>query len=169
MGSVVSMERIEQCIFVLRGHKVMLDSDLAMLYRVSTKALNQAVKRNKTRFPSDFMFQLAKAERTALRSHIVTLDHGRGRHRKYPPYAFTEQGVAMLSSVLHSERAVQVNIEIMRTFVRLREMIATHQDLAKRLARLERKYDARFRVVFNAIRQLMAPPEKPRGRIGFHP
>ena len=166
---VVSIERVTQRIFVLRGHKVLLDSDLAMLYRVSTKALNQAVKRNTTRFPSDFMFQLTRAERTALRSQLVTLDRGRGRHRKYPPYAFTEQGVAMLSSVLHSERAVQVNIEIMRTFVRLREMIATHQDLAKRLARLERKYDARFRVVFNAIRKLMAPPEKPRGRIGFHP
>src|SRR3989338_371926 len=163
MGNVVPMERIEQSIFVLRGHKVMLDSDLAILYLVSTKALNQAVKRNKTRFPSDFMFQLTRAERTALRSQIVTLDRGRGRHRKYPPYAFTEQGVAMLSSVLHSERAVQVNIEIVRTFVRLRGMIATHQDLAKQLARLERKYDARFRVVFNAIRQLIAPPENPTG------
>src|SRR3989338_9131100 len=137
---VVSIERVTQRIFVLRGHKVLLDSDLAMLYRVSTKALNQAVKRNTTRFPSDFMFQLTRAERTALRSQLVTLDRGRGRHRKYPPYAFTEQGVAMLSSVLHSERAVQVNIEIMRTFVRLRGMIATHQDLAKQLARLERKY-----------------------------
>ena len=168
MGSVVPIERIEQCIFILRGHKVMLDSDLAMLYRVSTKALNQAVKRNTTRFPSDFMFQLTRAERTALRSQFVTLDRGRGRHRKYPPHAFTEQGVAMLSSVLHSERAVQVNIEIMRAFVRLREMVATHRDLVKQLDALERKYDAKFRVVFDALRRLMAPPEKPKRRIGFH-
>ena len=169
MGNVVPMERIEQSIFVLRGHKVMLDSDLAILYLVSTKALNQAVKRNKTRFPSDFMFQLTRAERTALRSQLVTLDRGRGRHRKYPPYAFTEQGVAMLSSVLHSERAVQVNIEIMRAFVRLREMIASHKDLVRRLNELEQKYDVKFRAVFDAIRKLMAPTEKPKGRIGFHP
>jgi hypothetical protein len=117
----------------LRGQKVMLDTDLADLYQVPTKVLNQAVRRNKDRFPADFMFQLTADEFSALRSQIVTLDTGRGQHRKYLPYAFTEQGVAMLSSVLRSKRAVNVNIEIMRAFVRLRELLATHEDLANKL------------------------------------
>ncbi len=166
--SVIPAERIEQSILLLRGHKVMLDADLAALYGVSIKAFNQAVKRNRQRFPEDFMFQLTPEENAALRSQIVTLETGRGKHRKYLPYAFTEQGVAMLSSVLNSDRAVRVNIEIMRAFVRLRQLLASHADLARKLDALERKYDAQFRVVFDAIRQMMEPPpEKPKGRIGF--
>ena len=145
----------------------MLDDDLADLYDVQTKVFNQAVRRNRNRFPSDFMFQLTDREYHSLRSQIVTLNSGRGRHRKYLPYAFTEQGVAMLSSVLRSNRAVQVNIEIMRAFVRLREMLATHKDLAAKLEALEKKYDSQFRVVFDAIRQLMIPPEPKKRKIGF--
>jgi hypothetical protein len=165
--SLIPPERIERAILILRGHKVMLDSELAALYSVGTKALNQAVSRNIERFPEDFMFRLTEEEATRLRSQIVTLKTGRGHHRKYLPYAFTEQGVAMLSSVLRSPRAVQVNIEIMRAFVRLRELIATNRDLARRLDHLEKKYDSQFKVVFDAIRELMAPPEKPRRSIGF--
>ena len=127
----------------------------------------KAVKRNLERFPEDFMFQLSKEEVDFLRSQIVTLKRGRGQHSKYLPYAFTEQGVAMLSSVLHSPRAIQVNIEIMRTFVRLRQMLASHADLARKLDALEKKYDAQFKSVFEAIRQLMAPPEPKRRPIGF--
>jgi phage regulator Rha-like protein len=161
------VERIEQVTLFIRGNKVMLDSDLATLYGVSTKVLNQAVKRNLSRFPDDFMFQLTWEEADELlRSQSVTLK--RGQHRKYRPYAFTEQGVAMLSSVLKSERAVQVNIAIMRAFVRLREMLATHKELARKLEELERKYDAQFKVVFDAIRQLMTPPTAAeKGRMGF--
>jgi hypothetical protein len=163
-----SVERIESRILVIRGQKVMLDASLAGLYAVTTKALNQAVKRNLVRFPGDFMFQLTAEEATLLRSQSVTLKTGRGRHRKYQPYAFTEQGVAMLSSVLRSERAMLVNVEIMRAFVRLRRMLETHADLARKLAALERKYDAQFKSVFDAIRELMTPPEPPRKRrIGF--
>jgi hypothetical protein len=165
--SVISAERIEHAILMLRGHKVMLDSDLASLYGVQTKVLNQAVTRNIERFPEDFLFQLTDEEAAFLRSQFVTLKPGRGRHRKYLPYAFTEQGVAMLSSVLRSPRAVRVNIEIMRAFVRLRELIATNKDLARRLDGLEKKYDTQFKVVFDAIRQLMAPPDKTRRSIGF--
>ncbi len=147
----------------------MLDTDLAELYEVETKVLNQAVKRNLDRFPADFCFQLTANEADALdrlRSQIVTLK--RGEHRKYLPYVFTEQGVAMLSSVLHSPRAVQVNIEIMRAFVRLRRMLASNAGLARKLAALEKKYDAQFKIVFDAIRQLMSPPEPKRREIGFH-
>jgi hypothetical protein len=145
----------------------MLDEDLAGLYEVAVKVLNQAVKRNIDRFPDDFMFQLTSEEFDNLRSQTVTLKTGRGQHRKYPPYAFTEQGVAMLSSVLRSKRAVQVNIEIMRAFVRLRQMLASNADLARKLDALERKYDAQFKVVFDAIRQLMSPPQPKRPGIGF--
>ena len=171
MSDLIPVERIEQRIFILHSHKVILDSDLAMLYGVSVKVLNQAVKRNRKRFPSDFMLRLTVRDWTGLRSQFVTLERSsnRGRHRKYLPYAFTEQGVAMLSSVLHSERAIQVNIEIMRAFVRLREMIASHKDLMKRLEELEQKYDVKFKVIFDALRQLMEPPTKPKERIGFHP
>ncbi len=165
--NLVPLERIERAILVLRGHKVMLDSDLATLYAVETKVLNQAISRNIERFPEDFMFQLTEAGAAFLRSQTVTLKTGRGQHRKYLPFAFTEQGVAMLSSVLRSPRAVRVNIEIMRAFVRLREMIATNKDLARRLDELEKKYDAQFKVVFDAIRQLMAPPQKAQRSIGF--
>jgi hypothetical protein len=151
-----------------------LDSDLAELYGVATKVLVQAVKRNLQRFPPDFMFHLTEQERRALRSQIVTLDDaekrpkGRGQHAKYSPYAFTEQGVAMLSSVLRSERAVQVNVEIMRAFVRLRDLIGHNRELARRLDDLESKYDQQFKVVFDAIRELMTPPAPaPKRRIGF--
>lgn len=146
---------------------MMLDSDLAALYGVETKALNQAVRRNAQRFPDDFMFQLTAGETALLRSQIVTLEAGRGRHRKYRPYVFTEQGVAMLSSVLRSERAAQVNVEIMRAFVRLRRMLGADEDMARRLDALEAKYDGQFRVVFDAIRKLMSRREGPRRRIGF--
>ncbi|MBE0430695.1 MAG: ORF6N domain-containing protein [Dehalococcoidia bacterium] len=143
----------------------MLDADLAALYGVETKVLVQAVKRNLVRFPEDFMFQLSQEEFAILRSQIVTSSDWGGR--RYPPYAFTEQGVAMLSSVLRSQRAIQVNIQIMRTFIRLRQMLATHANLARKLDALERKYDAQFKQVFDAIRQLMAPPEPKRRALGF--
>ena len=167
-ASLVPADRIESRILILRSHKVMLDSDLANLYGVPVKVLNQAVKRNRERFPTDFMFQLTVMEAGRLRSQTVTLKTGRGRHRKYLPYVFTEQGVAMLSSVLRSKRAIRVNIEIMRAFVRLRQMLASHTDLARKLAALEKKYDAQFKVVFDAIRELMTPPETRKGKsIGF--
>lgn len=161
----VPRERIERRILMVRGQRVMLDSDLADLYGVGTKLLNQMVRRNIQRFPGDFMFQLSDAEFRALRSQTAT-SKGRGG-RRYNPLAFTEQGVAMLSSVLRSERAVQVNIAIMRAFVKLREILATHRDLARRLDRMEKKYDSRFKVVFDAIRELMRPPAGTKSRIGF--
>jgi len=164
---LVPVERIARAILILRGHRVMLDADLAALYEVETRALIQAVKRNIERFPADFMFQLDADETERLRSQTVILKVGRGQHRKYLPYAFTEQGVAMLSSVLRSPRAVQVNIEIMRAFVRLRQMLQADAQMAKKLAALEKKYDTQFRVVFEAIRELMATPVKPKRRIGF--
>lgn len=164
--SIIPAERIERAILLVRGEKIMLDADLARLYGVETRVLVQAVKRNVDRFPRDFMFQLTKDEFDDLRSQTVTSSQWGGR--RYPPYAFTEQGVAMLSSVLRSKRAVQANVEIMRAFVRLRRMLASHEDLARKLAALEGKYDARFKAVFEAIRQLMAPPAEPkRKRIGF--
>ena len=166
--AVIPIERIARAIVLIHGQKVMLDADLAELYGVETKALNRAVKRNIGRFPGDFMFQLTTEEAERLRYQIGTLKTGRGRHRKYRSYAFTEQGIAMLSSVLHSERAVRVNIEIMRAFVQLRQMLSSHADLARKLAALEKKYDAQFKVVFDAIRELTAPPEPPsKRRIGF--
>ena len=144
-----------------------MDSDLALLYGVTIKRLNEQVRRNNKRFPTDFMFRLTSKENDSLRSQFATLKQGRGQHRKYLPYVFTEQGVAMLSSVLNSDRAVQVNIEIMRTFVKLRRILATHEDLARKLNALENRYDSQFRVVFDAIRQLMAPPDKKKRGIGF--
>lgn len=153
----------------IRGHKVLLDADLAVLYGVATKALVQAVKRNRERFPPDFVFSLTDQEIAALRSQIVTSNTpppGRGG-RRTAPYAFTEQGVAMLSSVLKSRKAAKVNVEIMRAFVRLRELVGQNRDLTKRLNDLESKYDRQFKVVFDAIRELMTPPAKPRRRIGF--
>jgi len=165
--SLVLVERIEKAILLVRGQKVMLDADLAALYGVETRVLVQAVKRNIERFPDDFMLQLNKEEVDSLRSQIVTLKKGRGQHSKYLPYAFTEQGVAMLSSVLRSRRAIQVNIEIMRAFIRLRQMLASHVELARKLDALEKKYDAQFKQVFEAIRQLMIPPEPKRRPIGF--
>lgn len=171
MTDLVLVERIEKRIYLIRSQKVMLDSDLAMLYGVPTKVLVQAVKRNIKRFPVDFMFQLAKDEFlrcqkgvSNLRSQFVTSNYG---GRRYLPYAFTEQGVAMLSSVLNSERAIQVNIQIMRTFSKLRRILESHKDLARKIEELERKYDSQFKVVFDAIRELMKPPKKGMKRIGF--
>jgi ORF6N domain len=164
----VPLSRIEHAIHVLRGQRVILDADLGALYEVAVKRLNEQVSRNRDRFPDDFMFQLTRSETVSLRSQTATLEAGsRGQHRKYRPYAFTEQGVAMLSSVLRSPRAVQVNIEIVRAFVRLRQMLQANVELAKKLKALESKYDSQFRVVFEAIRELMTPPEKPKPRIGF--
>ena len=160
----------ERLIYLFRGQKIMLDNDLAALYGVPTKVLNQAVRRNSERFPEDFMFQLLIEEADLLRSQIVTLK--RGQHRKYLPFAFTEQGVAMLSSVLRSARAIKVNLEIMRTFVRLRQLLASNADLQRRLSDREQKHDRKFRAVFDAIRELMERPDpiKPaHGReVGFH-
>ena len=160
----IPVEMIERRIFLIRGQKVMLDSDLAELYSVQTKVFNQAVKRNRDRFPEDFMFQLTREEVEVLRSQIVTSSWG---GRRYLPYAFTQEGVAMLSGVLNSDRAIQVNIAIMRAFVRLRELLATHKDLARKLEEMEKKYDHQFRVVFDAIRKLMAPPKTRSRPIGF--
>jgi hypothetical protein len=159
-------ENISQRILTIRGCRVMIDADLAALYDVPTKAFNQAIQRNMDRFPEDFMFRLTEEEFVGLRSQFVTSKKGRGG-RRYLPYVFTEQGVAMLSGVLNSHRAVQVNIAIMRAFVRMRETMASHRELAHRLNAIEKKYDARFRVVFDAIRALMEPLKPPRRRIGF--
>lgn len=164
---LMPVERITEAILFIRSQRVMLDADLAALYGVETKVLVQAVKRNIDRFPGDFMFQLTKQEFDNLRSQIVSSSWG---GRRYPPYAFTEQGISMLSSVLRSKRAIQVNIEIMRAFVQLRRMLASHADLARKLSALEKKYDAQFKVVFDAIRGLMAPPEpRKKRRVGFAP
>jgi hypothetical protein len=166
-GEATVTDRIESLIYIIREERVMLDQDLAALYEVETKALVQAVQRNLGRFPPDFMFQLSFQEFTALRSQIVT-SKGRGG-RRTAPYAFTEHGVAMLSSVLRSERAVEINIEIIRAFLKLRQLVASNAELTGRLNRLEQNYDSQFKVVFDAIRQLMseATPVPPKRRIGF--
>jgi len=161
----IPAERIEKAIVLVREQKVMLDRDLAELYGVTTGNLNKAVKRNLDRFPPDFMFQLKQEEYESLRFQFGILK--KGQHSKYLPYAFTEQGVAMLSSVLRSKRAVNVNIEIMRAFVRLRQFLSAHKELKQKLEEMEMKYDEQFQVVFEAIRQLMTPPDPPRKRIGF--
>jgi ORF6N domain len=163
--SLIPKESIEQRIYFLRGEKVMLSTDLARLYQVAPRVLVQAVKRNADRFPIDFMFQLTSKEFQNLKSQIVISSWG--GLRRAIPYAFTEQGVAMLSSVLRSKRAVRVNIEIMRAFVRLRRLLTTNKELARKLDLLEKKYDAQFKVVFDAIRGLMIPPEPKRRPIGF--
>ena len=165
MADIIPLETIEQRILLIRGQKVMLDADLAELYAVETKQLIRAVKRNITRFPADFMFQLHKEEFENLRFHFGTSSRWGGR--RYLPYVFTEQGVAMLSSVLNSERAINVNIVIMRAFVKLREMLVSHKDLAHKLNEMEKKYDAQFKIVFDAIRELMTPPGKHNRKIGF--
>lgn len=162
---LVPAQVIENKILLIRGQKVLLDSDLAQLYEVETKELNKAVTRNERRFPDDFMFRLTKEEFDDLRFHFGTSSSWGGR--RYPPRAFTEQGVAMLSSVLRSDRAIDVNVEIMRAFVRLRELLSTHKDLDRKLTELEKKYDHQFKVVFDAIRQLMTPPDPKKLRIGF--
>ena len=167
MKEIVPVEIIESKILLLRGRKVMLDRDLAALYGVRTKALNQAVKRKVKRFPEDFMFRLTKAEMRNWKSQFVTSNSRVKMGLRKTPCAFTENGISMLSSVLNSERAINVNIQIMRTFTRLMEIISAHKDLACRLDELESEYDAQFKIVFDAIRGLMAVPEKPKKRIGF--
>lgn len=165
--TLIAVGHIESRILLIRGQKVLLDEDLAKLYGIETRTLVQAVRRNMDRFPEDFMFQLTKDDREILRSQTVTSNISRGG-RRYQPYAFTEQGVAMLSSVLRSQRAVLVNVEIMRTFVRLRQLLSSHAELAHKLETLEKRYDTQFKVVFDAIRELMTPPEpKKKHRIGF--
>jgi hypothetical protein len=165
-GDVIYSENLERSFLFIRGYGVLLDVHLAALYGVTTKRLNEQVRRNRSRFPEDFMFQLTAEEDASSRSQFATSNAGRGG-RRYAPNAFTEQGVGMLSTVLNSERAIQVNIEIMRAFVRLRQMLASNAQLAKKLADLEKKYDAQFKVVFDAIRQLMVSPEPKKRAIGF--
>ena len=166
MKGIIPVEMIERKILFIRGQKVMLDRDLAVLYDVETRMLNQAVRRNIRRFPKDFMFQLTKEEMNNWKSQIVMSNKEKmGLRRR--PYAFTENGVAMLSSVLNSERAITVNIQIMRTFTKIREMIANHKELRLKIEEMENKYDAQFKTVFEAIRQLLEQPRKQRKRIGF--
>lgn len=165
--AIIPSQLISQKIFFVRGTRVMLDSDLARLYGVATKNLNKAVKRNAARFPADFMFRLSPKELQGLRFQSGTSNSKRGG-RRYSPSVFTEQGVAMLSSVLRSSRAVQVNIAIIRTFVRLRELLATHEQLRRKIEAMEKKYDARFQAVFATIRQMLATPLPARRSIGFH-
>jgi hypothetical protein len=164
MKELIPSETIERKILLIRRHKIMLDKDLAALYGVTTGNLNKAVTRNLDRFPDDFMFQLTKEEFKNLIFHFGTSSWGGTRKT---PRAFTEQGIAMLSSVLHSERAIQVNIQIMRAFIKLRQILASHKELAHKLEKLEKKYDTQFRIVFDAIKKLMAPTKKPRRKIGF--
>lgn len=165
MKLLVPIEIIEQKILLIRGQRVMLDSDLAALYGVTTKRLNEQVRRNPRRFPTDFMYQLSQKEFEFLKSHFATSSSWGGRRTR--PYVFTEQGIAMLSSVLNSDRAIDVNIQIMRAFVKLREMMASHKDLARKLEELEKKYEGQFQVVFEAIRQLIVVEEKPKRKIGY--
>jgi hypothetical protein len=165
--SIIPSAFVSQKIFFVRGTRVMLDADLARLYGVETKNLNKAVKRNTSRFPSDFMFQLSSKEMQFLRFQVGTSKIAQGG-RRYAPYAFTEQGIAMLSSVLRSSRAVQVNVAIMRTFVRLREMLTTHEELRRKIDAMEKRYDARFQAVFEAIRQMLETPIPAKKPIGFH-
>jgi hypothetical protein len=168
--NLIPVERIERSILLIRGEKVMLDSDLAEIYGVETKVLNQAVKRNLQRFPLDFMFQLKHAEYEdliRLRSQIVTSNEGRGG-RRYLPFAFTEHGALMLANVLNSDRAAKTSVMVVRAFVRLRQMLGSNAELSRKLEALEKKYDSQFKIVFDAIRQLMSPPEKPQREIGFH-
>lgn len=172
----IPKERIMSKIFLIRGKKVMIDRDLAELYNVSTKVLNQAVRRNINRFPADFMFQLSlyesevwgsKISSIASRSQIVTLKRARGKNIKYLPYVFTEQGVAMLSSVLKSQKAIEVNIQIIRTFTQLRELLSTHKDLREKIEKLEEKYDGKIKEIFDSIKYLLLEDEKPKEPMGF--
>jgi hypothetical protein len=165
-AGLIPTERIERAILLIRGEKIMLDSDLAAIYGVSTKALNQAVKRNVARFPADFMFQLTEAEKTEV---VTDCDHlSRIRFSPHLPYAFTEHGALMPANVLNSERAAQTSVLVVRAFVRLRQLLSSHAELARKLEAMEKKYDAQFKVVFDAIRQLMSPTETRRKEIGFH-
>ena len=166
--ATIPIERLERTIYFIRGERVILAADLAKLYGVTTKRLNEQVKRNRQRFPDDFMFQLTRDEADSIRlsrSQFATLK--RGQNIKYLPYAFTEHGAIMAANILNSERAVQASVAVVRAFVRLRQMIASNTELARKLAELEKKYDTQFKVVFDAIRQLMTPPEPKRKQIGF--
>ena len=165
MNEIIPQEVIERKIFMIRGQKIMLSIDLAELYCVEVRILNQAVKRNIERFPLDFMFQLTNQEVSNLKSQFVISSWGGLRTA---PYAFTEQGIAMLSSVLRSKKAIKINIEVMRAFVKLRQMLASNAQLARKLKALEKKYDEQFRIVFEAIYKIMDPPEKPKKKIGFN-
>ena len=165
MTRLGSIEKIENKIFQIRGKRVMLDSDLAVLYGVKTKRLNEQVTRNKKRFPEDFMFQLTEEEAISLRSHFATSKRG---GRRYLPYVFTQEGVAMLSSVLNSERAIMVNIQIMRAFVNLRRIALTYVGLRRKIEAMEKKYDGHFRIVFKTIKKLLEPPPAKKRRIGFY-
>jgi hypothetical protein len=165
---ILAPSLISQKIYFLHGLRVMLDSDLAVLYGVSTKNLNKAVKRNLNRFPCDFMFRLNYAETKNLRFQSGTSNPSAHGGRRYLPHAFTEQGIAMLSSVLRSDRAVQVNIAIMRAFLQLRTMIATHEDLRRKIDEMEKRYDSKFHAVFATLRQMLETPIPPKRRIGFH-
>ncbi len=164
-GSIIPIERIQQCIYLVRKHKVMLDSDLAQLYGVETKVLNRAVSRNIDRFPEDFMFQLDRDEFENLRCHFGTSSWG---GRRYRPRAFTEQGVAMLSSVLRSRRAIEVNIAIMRTFVKLRKILTTNSALRRKIEAMERQYDEQFKLVFKVLSEMVMPTPKSKSQIGYH-
>jgi hypothetical protein len=166
-SALIPIERVEQAIYLIRGHKVMLDRDLAGLYGVETRVLNQAVKRNETRFPDDFMFELTREEIMRISQFVISSESPDIKYSKRV-LAFTEQGVAMLSGVLKSPRAVEVNIAIMRTFVKLRQMLESSEELSRKLAEMESKYDEQFRLVFEAIRELMIPPEPKSKPIGFH-
>ena len=167
---IIPDELVINKIYLIRGQKVMVDRDLAKLYGVPTKAFNQAVKRNAERFPGDFMFRLTKKEWESLRSQIVTLEIGRGKYPKYLPYVFTEQGVAMLSSVLNSETAIRVNIQIIRVFTKMRELLLTHKDILLQLEKMEKKltgHDEDIALIFKYLKQLLNPPPPPRNKIGF--
>ena len=163
---LIPTERIERSILLIRGEKVMLDADLAEIYGVTTKVLNQAVKRNAIRFPEDFMFQLTEREKAEV---VTNCDHRvRIKFSPHLPFAFTEHGALMLANVLNGERAALTSVQVVRAFVRLRQMLASNAELSRKLAALEKKYDAQFKIVFDAIRQLMTPPEPKRREIGFH-
>lgn len=171
MNEIIPVELIQQKILLIRGLRVMLDDDLAAIYGVTTKRLNEQVKRNNTRFPQDFMFQLSEKEYKSLRSQFATLKQGRGRHRKYMPYVFSEHGAIMLANVLNSPIAVEASIHVVRAFVKIREILLTHKEFASKLNQLENKiekHDEEIHVIFEAIRQLMTPPEKPKRKIGFN-
>ncbi len=165
--AIVKIENIASQVLFVRGEKVLLDFHLAELYEVETRVLKQQIRRNIERFPEDFMFELSKKEWDSLRSQFVTLNTGRGQHSKYLPFAFTEQGIAMLSSVLRSKKAIEVNIAIMRTFVQLRKLMDTNKELATKIEKLETKYDEQFQIVFNAIKKLIHQENEPRKVVGF--
>jgi len=165
--TVIKIENIASQVLFVRGEKVLLDFHLAELYEVETRVLKQQIRRNIDRFPADFMFELSKKEWDSLRSQFVTLNTGRGQHSKYLPFAFTEQGIAMLSSVLRSKKAIEVNIAIMRTFVQLRKLMDTNKELANKIEKLETKFDEQFQIVFNAIKKLIHQKNEPRKKMGF--